>query len=295
MVDIDDDSVRSPRTPTYVPSLSSLSSLSPFDPSKRFSFTWSHPSPSRTNSTHGKQKAKLLPPPPPTPLSWIWQCHLCHSRWHLGTTRRCLLDGHYYCSGENSQPNLRKKKKVQSCSSEFDYLGWKDWTDWKSKVRKSSEGPRHLKGCEGCEFPSQCRYTKIARQEIARSTSEPKASNDLVDMIPPSSPAPEHKSDKLGLEQDMSRYYSGPNSSPSLEDLVLQAIGERNDHKQSKMTDFYKPDQLILPEPSSSRKQVKSKKVKGKGLDGASEESHSPSIRSLSEGLQELVLPVIDY
>lgn len=99
------------------------------------------------------------PPPPSSPLPWIWQCHVCRARWPLGATRRCLIDGHFYCSG---QPQTRKGKtkargkKGRSCSSEFDYIGWKDWGRWRGLVR----GPE-LEGCEAdCEFPSHCRYRK---------------------------------------------------------------------------------------------------------------------------------------
>lgn len=35
---------------------------------------------------------------PPSPLTWTWRCHLCYTTYRLGTTRRCLLDGHYFCS-----------------------------------------------------------------------------------------------------------------------------------------------------------------------------------------------------
>jgi len=99
-----------------------------------------------------------LPPTPDQPLAWIWICHLCHSRYPLGVTRRCLVDGHYYCSGEANQPNLRKKKKRQSCSSEFDYVAWREWGDWKRKALKLLKNPRRAAGCETCVFPSQCRY-----------------------------------------------------------------------------------------------------------------------------------------
>ncbi|KAL9625064.1 MAG: hypothetical protein Q9160_000793 [Pyrenula sp. 1 TL-2023] len=100
-----------------------------------------------------------LAPPPPSPLPWIWQCHVCRARWPLGATRRCLIDGHYYCSG---QPQTRrgkakaKGKKGRSCSSEFDYIGWKDCGRWRGLVK----GPVR-EGCETeCEFPSHCRYRK---------------------------------------------------------------------------------------------------------------------------------------
>ncbi|EKD16167.1 uncharacterized protein L3040_009599 [Drepanopeziza brunnea f. sp. 'multigermtubi'] len=35
---------------------------------------------------------------PPFPYPWIWRCHLCRSVYRLGVTRRCLEDGHFFCS-----------------------------------------------------------------------------------------------------------------------------------------------------------------------------------------------------
>lgn len=148
-----DNDIRSPRTPTYVPT-SPTSKMTPFDPARIFT--------SPEISTTGSPLIDSLPEPT-QPLSWIWQCHLCQSRYPLGVTRRCLLDGHFYCSGEADRPNLKKRKRGRSCSSEFDYIGWREWGEWKRKVLGTLENnieTRHVqKGCEKCDYPSQCRYT----------------------------------------------------------------------------------------------------------------------------------------
>lgn len=78
-------------------------------------------------------------PPPKSPLNWIWQCHVCHVKYPLGATRRCLEDGHYFCSGSTLVRTKRGKngkrtrvvKKHSPCSSEFDYQGWKAWAEWR--------------------------------------------------------------------------------------------------------------------------------------------------------------------
>ncbi|KAF2456941.1 hypothetical protein BDY21DRAFT_269818, partial [Lineolata rhizophorae] len=44
-----------------------------------------------------QKRSLLLAPPPQAPLPWLWQCHLCQRMYPLGTTRRCLEDGHYFC------------------------------------------------------------------------------------------------------------------------------------------------------------------------------------------------------
>lgn len=113
----------------------------------------------------------ILPEPPSSPLAWVWQCHVCHSRYPLAVTRRCLIDGHYYCSGNSTQRNGKRHKANKSCTSEFDYANWQTWGQWRRKcmalkyyVAGKDEGPI-LTGCEGCNFPSQCRYEKRPTRE----------------------------------------------------------------------------------------------------------------------------------
>ena len=107
-------------------------------------------------------KMAVLPPPPSKPLDWMWSCHRCRARYSLSVTRRCLHDGHYYCSGTSSSPqrNIKRRKAHKSCTSEFDYVGWQDWGRWSRKckaLKDFSAGKENgpvLKGCEGCSFPS---------------------------------------------------------------------------------------------------------------------------------------------
>lgn len=177
------EDTRSPRSPVYMPDPSSLTFLPPFDPTRALHSS-DHPFATNqvTTTTNSHLKA-TLPPLPEEPLTWVWICHLCHSRYPLGVTRRCLVDGHYYCSGEAAQPNLRKKKKKQSCSSEFDYVTWRAWGAWKRKARKILKNPRPLKGCEKCAFPSQCRYPAEAQVEVDQdetSETDDKTGSDRV-------------------------------------------------------------------------------------------------------------------
>ncbi|KAJ9635584.1 uncharacterized protein PV06_02821 [Exophiala oligosperma] len=156
-----DEDMRSPRTPTYVPDTPSLEYIVPFDHTKMAVDSVQKPLGSENNNAIPKPPP---PPPPDEPMAWVWMCHLCHSRYPLGVTRRCLVDGHYYCAGETDRPSLRRKKKNKSCSSEFDYVAWKAWATWRRKVfqiaphHNHNNPPRTLRGCENCEFPSQCRY-----------------------------------------------------------------------------------------------------------------------------------------
>ncbi|KIX94331.1 uncharacterized protein Z520_10041 [Fonsecaea multimorphosa CBS 102226] len=147
-----DKGVRSPRTPTYEPVSPSIDSMPPFDPTKY----------STESSPKGDDRLPHPPPPPPPPqqqpVPWMWICHLCHSRYPLGVTRRCLVDGHYYCSGQTDRPSLRKKKKPKACSSEFDYVAWKSWGAWRRGILKLLENERVSGCCQHCDFPSQCRY-----------------------------------------------------------------------------------------------------------------------------------------
>lgn len=114
------------------------------------------------------------PSPPPKPLRWIWQCHLCHCRYPLAVTRRCLVDGHYYCSGNTqAQRNTKKRRRQQSCTSEFDYVAWKEWGQWRRKVLTllafaNGNTEPELLGCEGCCSPSQCRYENRRPVEVLK-------------------------------------------------------------------------------------------------------------------------------
>jgi hypothetical protein len=216
---IEDEDARSPRTPTYVPSPTAFFTIPPFDPSRVF-------------APLSPTKSIEQTPPPPKPLVWVWQCHLCRSRYPLGATRRCLLDGHFYCSGETDRLNLKKKKKGQSCSSEFDYTGWKSMEQWKRKLRKSGGFviARQPEGCENCEFPSQCRY----------------ANHNLLEKDSCSSELTEISSDTLSTAisaipgDSLSRFYKKENVTS--ESVVRGSAVEASKSRQSKVTDYYKPD-----------------------------------------------------
>ena len=169
---------------TTTPKSPSFSPISPASPSRKISTDTASPTgyfndvspttPSTPNTTQKSQRGLdnhrrsqvVLPSPPSKPLAWVWQCHICRSRYPLAVTRRCLNDGHYYCSGDTgaTQRNVKRRKANKSCTSEFDYVGWKAWEAWrrnsmalKAFAAGKEDGPI-LRGCQGCSFPSQCRY-----------------------------------------------------------------------------------------------------------------------------------------
>lgn len=244
-----DEGVRSPRTPTYLPQSSSTNRLPPFDYTKVL----------EDNSTTYPKARVELPPTPDQPLAWIWVCHLCHSRYPLGVTRRCLVDGHYYCSGEANQPNLRKKKKRQSCSSEFDYVAWREWGDWKRKALKLLKNSRVASGCENCVFPSQCRYPaekedhvekdKSAKlkngstsiqitSETERATTESKGQVDTTDAMRSSSSSSSSTSNEnISFEQILSNIFTEEKSmkldSCKKDSLKKKGQGKRKNSQRS--------------------------------------------------------------
>lgn len=121
---------------------------SPFSP--RLPLTPPASPPNARSSSISSSKRELSSPstPPPSPaLKWVWQCHICHRTYPLGATRRCLDDGHYFCSGVTTvktwraSTNPRKRtKKHRACPSEFDYAGWKKFAHW----RRSEEAIRNV-------------------------------------------------------------------------------------------------------------------------------------------------------
>ena len=93
-------------------------------------------------------------------MPWIWSCHKCHTRYLLGTTRRCLNDGHYFCGGITVEKLTGRVKKHRACVSEFDYSGWEEFSEWKRATSGQTPrlGGRH---CEDeCSFPSSCHWNK---------------------------------------------------------------------------------------------------------------------------------------
>lgn len=197
-----DENMRSPRTPTYIPDTPSPEFIVPLDHAKMIID-------SRSDLYGSTAKWS---PPPEEPMAWVWICHLCHSRYSLGVTRRCLIDGHYYCSGETDRPSLRKKRKNKSCSSEFDYVAWKAWGEWRRKALQTIKNPRVLRGCENCEFPSQCRYPSEPQQtstaKVDESSSQDPSRKDSKDKEPTMKAAMEPTSNKnIDFDQILSNMF----------------------------------------------------------------------------------------
>lgn len=114
--------------------------------------------------------------PPVKPDAWTWKCHQCRSRFPLGATRRCLHDGHYLCSGtrEVSRRSGRLKNS-KSCSSEFDYAGWRAYSKWMKQISRKKLRDRG-ETTDQCIFPSECRWSPESRAERLRedcAVSEP--------------------------------------------------------------------------------------------------------------------------
>jgi hypothetical protein len=62
----------------------------------------------------------------------VWRCHKCYRVYHLGVTRRCLEDGHVFCT-------LLGKAR-QTCTVEFDYTAWAKFNIWRREhARKRKE------------------------------------------------------------------------------------------------------------------------------------------------------------
>ncbi|KAI9892077.1 MAG: hypothetical protein M1814_001783 [Vezdaea aestivalis] len=116
-------------------------------------------------------------PQPQRPLPWLWTCHQCGTTYPLAATRRCLSDGHYFCSGTTYNPRTGRTKRHRSCSSEFDYVGWQSWAEWKkdchktgvSRPRSRSAPVEHSDGgCwDHCNYPSECRWGARAYSPIS--------------------------------------------------------------------------------------------------------------------------------
>ncbi|KAJ9612645.1 hypothetical protein H2200_004242 [Cladophialophora chaetospira] len=245
-------SVRSPRTPIYVPDSPSLQAVPPFDHVRIFA------------EPAANQHAKPSIPPPPNdkPMAWLWICHLCHSRYALGVTRRCLVDGHYYCSGESDKPSGRKKKKHKACSSEFDYAAWTVWGEWRRKALRALQNDRVFKGCENCDFPSQCRYPVDTHPlgDVATATVSPKV------------PEAEPPKEKRKAEEEKHKSKSTVNEKVDF-DQILQSL-------------FPDADSVGLDTPTTKPKKTGSKKKR------SSSKSPVPSLEldfSPNDSLHDLV------
>jgi hypothetical protein len=247
-----DENIRSPRTPTYIPDTPSPEFIVPVEHAKMIID-------SRTD-LYGNTSTAKWTPPPEEPMAWVWICHLCHSRYSLGVTRRCLIDGHYYCSGETDRPSLRKKRKNKSCSSEFDYVAWKAWGEWRRKALQTIKNPRVLRGCEKCEFPSQCRYP-AEPQQTSTSTA------NVDESLPQKSSRKDSKDKEANVK---AKAATEPTSNKSIDfDQILSNMFHKEENVDSKGSETQDPG-------STSRKKGSSKKkTSQKGLIPSLEEEMS--------------------
>jgi hypothetical protein len=259
-----DEEMRSPRTPTWAPSVA----VTPFDFEKYFP---------RTPLPAHMKKAAAIPPPPESPLPWIWQCHLCRNRYPLGVTRRCLYDGHYYCSGETNVKNLKKKRKGHACSSEFDYEGWDEYGDWRREALQAVDNKRTLKRCEKCDFPSMCRTpkeqypvqkpektrTSIALVEPTSKKQDKKPTTKLEFLLP----SAEELTAMHEWDPEDEKRQAGSSSAKADKSIDFDAIlhkevsptgndGQKLKQRQSKVTDLWK----------GSMSNMKKDKSNGRGL-----------------------------
>ena len=191
-------------TPTpFKPSRLGIPS-SPFSP--RSPITPSPRAPPKARSSVTRPPAnKHANPPPGVPLLWLWRCHMCNHNYPLGATRRCLEDGHHFCSGTTVTKTRRtngktKFKRHQSCTSEFDYRGWKRWAEWRreqtgyatTQDNRSPHSPKPDKDCwNRCDYPSECRWgpesapTPPKVEPVVSPVVSPVALTDITSTPPP--------------------------------------------------------------------------------------------------------------
>lgn len=163
----------------------------------------------------------------------------------LSVTRRCLQDGHFYCSGETDRPNLKKKKKRKglSCSSEFDYIGWREWGEWKrrtlSNLENGGERKACAKDCQKCEFPSQCRYAST------RTTAEKGAVNEKINEVAASAPTMDEDSAPSFQPNEVEKSHFHVSESVTFDSIFAPVATEQSrpsdledaDHPSNKDTD----------------------------------------------------------
>ncbi|KAH9864661.1 hypothetical protein J1614_010596 [Plenodomus biglobosus] len=208
----------SPRTPLTPNASLRISSSSSFSHTSSFSSN-----PSRTTT------ARYMPAPPADPLSWQWTCHQCAHSYPLGVTRRCLDDGHRFCSGTTTVKAWRKPsgtrrvKKHRACASEFDYSGWKAWTRWRRDVREDDpsrrrshvpqQKPVRRKDCwNNCSYPSECRWGKTYGVHTPTEVVFP--STDLAAITTAYSPLPVQQADLTSTLNQSTKYTLSPTKTP---------------------------------------------------------------------------------
>ncbi|KAK7533181.1 uncharacterized protein J3D65DRAFT_72945 [Phyllosticta citribraziliensis] len=110
---------------------------SPFSPRMPITPPATPPKAQHMRPSNKRALSSPTTPPPSAPLNWLWQCHVCYRAYPLGATRRCLDDGHYFCSGTTAvtkrkgKASHRRAKRHRACASEFDYSNWKAWGEWR--------------------------------------------------------------------------------------------------------------------------------------------------------------------
>ena len=278
----EDENMRSPRTPTWAPAVA----VTPFDFEKYFPRTPLRP----------QMRKATVPPPPESPLPWIWQCHLCRNRYPLGVTRRCLYDGHYYCSGETNVKNLKKKKKGHACSSEFDYEGWDEYGEWKRKALAVIDQAKVSKRCDKCDFPSMCRTPpeqfpikkekKSPPPPTVVAVAKPKEQDTQFDFELPSAQelTALEESDKEELLRQTGSSLAKADYTVDFEKILRDTLGIEaggKKQKQSKITD------LLKGKTSSKKDRTSDKRGNGLVLDLDQDK------RRKSSG-QEFVMPSLD-
>ncbi|KAF2819596.1 hypothetical protein CC86DRAFT_362525 [Ophiobolus disseminans] len=226
----------SPRTP-----------LTPFLPSSKAAASPS----SQASTIYYPQETSSAPS---SPLSWVWQCHQCSRSYHLGVTRRCLEDGHQFCSGTTSVKAWRKPANQQrrtrrhrACASEFDYQGWKTWGRWRRGGARTA-----VKDCwNTCDYPSECRWgKKFGIHTPTPSSSTFPCSAPVVPDAAPVSPVEGvlRVENVVGLEQDKADLWGA---------LMASAKRRKSDTASSPLASVAEEDKdgdvvMSSPNPSPS-------------------------------------------
>ncbi|KZF22427.1 hypothetical protein L228DRAFT_239394 [Xylona heveae TC161] len=126
-----------------------------------------------------------LPSPPAEPVPWKWKCHVCRSTYSLAVTRRCLEDGHYFCSVQTKTKSRRtgRVKKHGPCRSRFDYAGWKKWAEWRrmqDDVMPLPLDPTEERDCwNQCDYPSECRWARRSQSDACAEEESAKGKDGV--------------------------------------------------------------------------------------------------------------------
>ncbi|KAI9885845.1 MAG: hypothetical protein M1823_002375 [Watsoniomyces obsoletus] len=155
------------------------------------SFKTAPSTPTTTNNGNDDRVGKIHPPTKPLP--WTWSCHKCRQRYPLGVTRRCLEDGHFFCTTRTSlttgktiqegdgrrrcRGKKRRDRGGRSCGSSFDYDGWTAWGAWRREIQGTKESrQKGEKNCLfNCDFPSDCQWS-LQFQQPGQKKQEGKTS-----------------------------------------------------------------------------------------------------------------------